>query len=308
MRLSDDGDLRLFLGKPVLGGRNANPFSDSFRAAVQMIMSNHFSVKLCLFSLLVALVCACGLGAASVTVSTSGSKGECKEITTPDWQPPLALPGPSGWASLIRDAPLTSDLDFRVVDGGVLVGLIVLPNYPKRGPRLYSPAKYRVDLSTGRVQSATDSEWSSAQPYATLRDSIAEGANMKPEDRLVYKGKEFVRRGAQWPLMSKDASRLSPDGSFLATNSWDGETRICPELTSKLGCRDRIQGSFYVEVYDTGTANILLSLHGQFQGLDPEDLFLRSGWASKGFFVLPLDPASLNRFVLCDIRQAAPKQ
>jgi hypothetical protein len=59
---------------------------------------------------------------------------------------------------------LTSDLDFRSGDGGVLVGLIALPSYPNPGPRLYSPAKYRIDLATGRVRNATENEWVGHSP------------------------------------------------------------------------------------------------------------------------------------------------
>lgn len=126
---------------------------------------------------------------------------------------------------------------------------------------------------------------------------------MDPEKHLIYKGKEFVRRGTQWPLYSEDAARLSPEGGFLAVNSWDGEMKICPELA--LGCRDRIQGNYYVEIYDAASATLALSPSGQFQGVEPLDLFSRSAWASNRYYVLPLDTANMNRFVLCDLQHAS---
>jgi hypothetical protein len=234
-----------------------------------------------------------------------GSKGACKEIRLPDWEPPPDLPGPRGWGALLMDAPLTSDLDFRSGDGGVLVGLLVVPNYPNAGPRPYSPAKYRIDPATGRIRKATEGEWDRAEPFFVYRDStLPAGLDMNPEKHLIYKGKEFVRRGAQWPLPSEDAARLSPDGSFLAVNSWDGEMKICPEL-APLGCRDRIQGTYYVEIYDAASASLILSLSGQFQGVEPLALFLRSAWASKNFYFLPLDTVKMNRFVFCDVEKAA---
>jgi hypothetical protein len=129
---------------------------------------------------------------------------------------------------------------------------------------------------------------------------------MDPEKHLIYKGKEFVRRGAQWPLSSEDSSRLSPDGGFLAVNSWDGEMRICPELA--LGCQDHLQGNYYIEIYDAASASLALSLRGQFQGFDPEDLFRQSAWASRDLYVLPLDRLPwTNRFMLCDLQQAPAK-
>jgi hypothetical protein len=241
------------------------------------------------------------MGAPSVTVSMEGSKGACKEITVPEWQPRPDLPGPLGWAHLLQVNSM-SDLDIRAVDGGVLVGVFVLPNDPDPGPKAYSPSKYRVDLATGQVRNATENEWAGMQPSSMYRRS------MQPGNRaIVYEGKQFVRRGTQWPIRPEHAARLSPDGTFLVVNSWDGEMKLCPELLP-LGCQTRIQGTYYVDIYDAESATLALSLEGQFQGFDPSDLFWRSAWASKDFYVLPLDSVKLNRFVFCDIRQLAPKK
>jgi len=232
-----------------------------------------------------------------------GSKGACKEITVGDWPPPPDLPDPSDWAALIKDAPQTSDLDFRSISGGVLVGLIALPNYPNGGPRLYSPAKYWIDPATGRVRRATESEWGGGQQNPAYRDSTLQaGFTMDPEKHLIYKGKEFVRRGAQWPFTSRDAARLSPDGGFLAVNSWDGEIKICSEYA--LGCQNRIQGTYYMEIYDVPSGSLTLSLKGQFEGVEPSALFVRSAWSSRQYYFLPLDAVKMNRFVLCDVQAA----
>jgi hypothetical protein len=134
-----------------------------------------------------------------------------------------------------------------------------------------------------------------------LRTSVAGVFDLKPEDDLKYKGKAFVKRGAQWPLYGSDAaSRLSPDGRFLAVNSWDGEMRICPELA--LGCQDRIQGNYYIAIYNAASATLVLPLSGEFQGVEPRALFSRSAWASSRYYVLPLDTQNMKRFVLCDVQ------
>jgi len=170
--------------------------------------------------------------------------------------------------------------------------------------RYNSPVKYRIDLATGETQKVSEREWAGAQPYRLYQDSIIRDFRNTPEP-LSYKGKTFARRGAKWPLYPEHATRLSPDASFLAVNSWDGEMKICPELPGGFGCRNHIEGHYYVEIYDTGTAALALTLSGQFHGVDPMDLFRRSAWFSSRYYVLPVDSDSLDRFVLCDVPLAA---
>jgi hypothetical protein len=194
----------------------------------------------------------------------------------------------------------------------MLVGLFARPGIDRDAPRFYSPTKYRVDLSTGLVRSASENEWAGAQSSFMLLNSISRLSDLKPEDNLAYKGKEYIKRGAQWPLYSSaDASRLSPDGGFLAVNSWGGEMKICsgdllPEVWS---CQDRIQGDYHIEIYETAAATLALSLTGQFQGFDPSDLFGRSAWISERYYFLPLYTLYMtpfmNHFALCDVNTGA---
>jgi hypothetical protein len=83
--------------------------------------------------------------------------------------------------------------------------------------------------------------------------------------------------------------------------------KICPELPGGFGCQNHIEGHYYAEIYDTGTAALVLSLSGHFHGVDPLDLFRRSAWISTRYYVLPLDSDSLDRFVLCDVPLTAAR-
>jgi hypothetical protein len=58
-------------------------------------------------------------------------------------------------------------------------------------------------------------------------------------------------------------------------------------------------------MYAAASATLALSLSGQFQGVEPRDLFSRSAWGSSRYYVLPLDTVNMNRFVLCDVQQAS---
>jgi hypothetical protein len=233
----------------------------------------------------------------------------CREITLPKWPAPASLlpRGLENWQHLILGAPVTADLDFRAVDGGMLVGLFGLPGLPKGGPAVYSPARYWIDLATGRVRKASEGDWMDADPYFILRDStLQEDREMRPDGRLVYRDKEFSRKGVHWPLTSRHAARVSPDGAFLAVNGWDGDVNAGGDLADIFN-GGHIEGNYYVEIYDVGSATLALSLTGRFKGIDPGDFFQLSAWISKRYYLLPLNTLNLNRFVLCDVQQAATR-
>lgn len=139
------------------------------------------------------------------------------------------------------------------------------------------------------------------------RDSTLQaGRDMRPEEPLFYKGQEFPRRGTRWPILSEHAARLSPDGSFLAVDGWDGEVNAGGDLADIFNS-GHIEGNYYVDIYAVASATVVLSLSGHFKNVDPLDLFRRSAWISKRYYILPLDYLKMDRFVLCDVQQAAGK-
>jgi hypothetical protein len=200
----------------------------------------------------------------------------------------------------------SSDLDFRAVAGGMLVGFFVLPlvpgenGVPKREPPAYSPDKYRIDFATGRVKKATESEWNAAKSYVVFRDSAWRKYDTTPEGRLRYEGKLFSRNGTQWPRWAAPG-RVSVNGGSLAVYGWDGEIRIASEY-DLLFKQNRIKGTYYVDIYDGNSGARALYLSGSFDGVPPDDLFGRSAWISTHYYFLPLDTQNMNRFVLCDAK------
>jgi hypothetical protein len=254
---------------------------------------------------------ACALRGAGVTVSLADSRGACREVSLPKWKSPALPVNSYDWSYLLHGSPTQSDWDFRAFEGGVLVGLYVIPNYVtsmERGPRRYSAVKYAIDTATGKVRRVTEGEWADAKPYLPLRDSpLGSGLVMRPTDRLTFHGRDFARRGAQWPLTSQDAARVSQDGAFLAVNGWDGYVSIGGDLASWPGNGDHSQGNYYSDVYDVGSGTIAFSITGHFSGArsDPQMLFMSSGWFSKRYYVFQLDHEQMNRFVVCDVAKIA---
>ena len=99
---------------------------------------------------------------------------------------------------------------------------------------------------------------------------------------------------------------MSSDGGFLAVNGWDGEVNPGGDLADIFNS-GHIEGNYYIDIYDFGSATVAPSLNGRFRGVDPGDLFRVSAWISKCFYVLLLDTDNMNHFVLCDVQQALAK-
>ena len=93
---------------------------------------------------------------------------------------------------------------------------------------------------------------------------------------------------------------------YLAVNGWDGDVNAGGDLADIFN-GGHIEGNYYVEIYDVGSATLALSLTGRFKGIDPGDFFQLSAWISKRYYLLPLNTLNLNRFVLCDVQQAATR-
>ncbi len=260
-------------------------------------------------AILVVSLGSCGEYTGSVTVSLARANGACREFTVPGWPPPTSPlpPGTSGdWAHRILSAPVASDFDFRGGDGIVLVRFSALASGPDRAPKVYSPALYRLDLTTGQVEAGSSSEWDTGVPLAISRSSPKlTNPELTTDGRLRLGGKEFLRSGTRWPTSSLTVALLSSDDNLLAVDGWDGEAVVVGEFSFG---RDHIDGNYYVNIYDVGSVTHVLSLRaGHFHQIDPEFLFMGSAWVADRYYLLPLDLESMNRFVLCDVQRSAIK-
>jgi len=253
-----------------------------------------------LITILAAITAAHAWAADTVTVSLSGASAVCREIKLPQWKAPRLPSGSPAWRQMLLDAPISSDWDFRRSDGGILVRLFGHLSDLTAGPRYYSPDLYAISLQSGRVTKAREREWADAQPYQVFRESpLSGGLRMKRNDRLTYRGRDFARRGLDWPLLSDKVGRLAQNGRFLAVYGWDGHRGGYGDLVQSGG---KFDGNYYVDVYDTDSGASVLSLQGHFHGSsDFDDLFRESAWVSSSYYVFPLNCFFMNEFVLCDL-------
>jgi hypothetical protein len=130
---------------------------------------------------------------------------------------------------------------------------------------------------------------------------LPRGTVLKPNAPLVLDGDVYRQRGPRWPVVySVDASRVSLDGSFRALNSWDGVECCGGDLSFPGG--ERIDGNYYVDIYDTSSKQQVLSLTGHFNNITADKLFGTSAWISSRYYLFPLNEEA-NRFVLCDMRR-----
>ncbi len=234
--------------------------------------------------------------AGSITFHASLDPAACTDVHLPPWKDPGTMPGPY-WLSYQH-----CDLDFAALDGGVLVTAWCYPTVPKQG-RFYSLSKYAVDLPSGRVRKARGDEWDHADPYLIFRDP-ATSRRLENYDVLVYQGKKFPKSGLTWPeALPSHYSLLSPDGSSLAVQSWDGWFS-CGGDDIWGSCRG--DGYYYVDIYNIASGRRLLALKGEVHGSEaPYEPYRVSSWISNRYYVLPLDPKDLRRFVICDVQHAS---
>ena len=231
----------------------------------------------------------------SVTVKVTPDPKACTVVHLPRWK----RAADPDW----MDAITVCDYDFRSRDGGILVGAYCQPL--RYGERIYSPSKYAVSFGSGRVRKATDTEWNLADPYVNFRVTANyAGHEFAPHQKLIYQGKVFPRTGLTWPLADA-ISHVSHDGDFLAVNSWDG-MMLSNGDDNPLMARAYMDGTYYVDIYETDSAQRALAIQGHFHGIDPYYMFYKSAWISKRYFVLPLDwQQKLRNFVICDVARAA---
>jgi len=78
-----------------------------------------------------------------------------------------------------------------------------------------SPDKFWVSLRSGKVRSATQTEWESGRLVPQSSHIKRRPYEPKTEEGVLFDGKLFRKSGPQWPL-SAEEGRISPDGKWIA--------------------------------------------------------------------------------------------
>jgi hypothetical protein len=193
---------------------------------------------------------------------------------------------------------MSCDLDFRALNQNFAVGAHCARSR-QAAEQLHSADKYVIDWETGRTRKASEEEWNHADTLLTSRAVPRDTKFEKWGHRFTYEEKQFHIAGGLEYLNDTNTLRLSPDGSLLAVNSWDGEI-ACPEDAWIWNCH--INGHYYVEFYGVASAQRALLITGEFHGVEPFGMFDQGGWLSRRYYVVPQDVGGgLRHFLLCAV-------
>jgi hypothetical protein len=190
-----------------------------------------------------------------------------------------------------KTAAITQEYLIAAVDGGFL--------HP---PRDYSPNKFWVNLESGKVRRATEAEWDSG---VLVRQSFpAKGPFFETEtekgthsqDGVLFKGKLFRKSGPQWSLSAEDG-RISPDGKWIAVQSWEGRDYHNGDIIAPLGG----PGKFFIDLYDVSSGRRFAQVDGAVRGtLCADGILDLTFWLESRYFIVQLG-SHLERMLVCEV-------
>lgn len=219
-----------------------------------------------------------------------------------------------GWMSAPREAyaprgVVSGDCRYEIrVAGETVLYVSAVCGEPKSIP---VPQKYSVDLSRKEsVRRISEAAWNSASP---LRSSRGGGIPpQKDEPGVRYQGGPLLRRsGPKWAgegYNLPNSATLAPSLKKVAVFSWDGfNIRYSFLDPTSFGRRNKVEGRYWVDIYEADSGQSLIRGEGRFKGVGP-DILLGSATAWYGnYFVMPLGrlvdggaSIMLQKFLICD--------
>jgi hypothetical protein len=165
-----------------------------------------------------------------------------------------------------------------------------------RNPRDYSPNKFLANLGTGQVREATQEAWDLGLPLHQTRD--VKGQFLKPtnEKGVLLEGRVFPKSGPQWPI-SGALDRVSPDGKWIAVQSWDGKDYGNGDIVAPRGGH----GKFFIDLYEVSSGRRFASIEGEMHDTLRADLAVAlTFWLESRYFIVQLG-SHLERMLVCEV-------
>ena len=176
---------------------------------------------------------------------------------------------------------------------------------------MYSADQYSVRFGgRAQVRPVTQREWDNGEPVLTFKFPTSDQYNDVPDSfELVYLGKKFEKSGLHWVGSmgggTTAASRLAPDGRFVAVNSWSGVDLPGAPLGEFGG--SNMHGKYYVDVYEVESMTRVIQIQGEFHNESPLHFVSASFWLGKRYLVLPLS-TNMRKLLFCDVTQLETKK
>jgi len=109
-----------------------------------------------------------------------------------------------------------------------------------------------------------------------------------------------VRTGDKW---FSEEGRLSPDRSVLVVQRYSGKLgpggSDVPLDFSVIFKPGGNHGKLFFDFYETGTGKKLITVTASFGIILPEDAFVKTGWVTERYFIIPLDERR-ERCLVCE--------
>ena len=179
-----------------------------------------------------------------------------------------------------------------------------------------APQKYAVDLRhPDRVHRIDDTAWQAATPLAV--SGLGKGISPNEGQRgVAYHGPLLEKSGPRWKGIGGSLlqSFLSASLNRAAVNSWDGYDVVYSALDpSSYGQRDKVEGQYWIDIFDAPSGQRLVMIQGTFKGIAPVNFQGSAAWYSDRYYVVPLGPPmfaadfGMGRLLVCDLDAAASK-
>jgi len=185
------------------------------------------------------------------------------------------------------------------------------------GPWPVAPEKYAVDLShPSSFRRIDETTWKSAPPLPRSE----KGEPPRPDDSgyQVYNGPLLKRSGPSWygkGLPTPIRTHLSWTMNRAAVNSWDGRDEAGTILDPSWSGRNHIKGHFWIDMYDTASAEPLVRIEGAFDGAEPVHFMGNdASFYSDRYYVIPVGRTKgngefgLQQLLVCDLDAASRKE
>lgn len=227
------------------------------------------------------------LAAGHITVKVSLHPEVCHEVRFPRLSEPKDLIhgiSSGGCAYEIRRAGDSAEQE-------LYFGLLCNPTFQ----RTYIAEKYAVALGRQfRVRRIPQTAWDSAPslPRSGLRE-YARSPNTNLNG-IEFKGHLLERSGPVWfgkgvPLTVP--AMPSGSGNLAAVNSWDGIYVTYDPLDAELFQFDRVNGRYWIDLFDAIRGVRLLLIQGEFHGIGP-DILRDAYWYADRYYLLPIGGAA----------------
>jgi hypothetical protein len=215
---------------------------------------------------------------------------------------------PQGWSIQSKDQNgqiLSFDYDaeyeFRIE--GILGTQFLVGGFTKLGGDRYDTRnKYKLDLSNPAVPvSAADSKaWNGGAVVPFARKSIFNpGSKLTGIEVPEFNGFPLRKSGQLWAQPYENASRLSPDSSWLVLQS-----TASPPKGDPYG-----PWPVYFDVFNADTGQRVLTFEGVYSGwaYDPDGCMGQSGWLTERYFIVPLGDRKESCLV-CEFGDKRPQR